>query len=52
MTTRPPEARADVEVLVAARLLLSRMGVDPAELWLRRQPDAHSLGTSAQQDQH
>jgi integrase/recombinase XerC len=32
MTTQPPSAPADREVLDAARVLLSRMGVDPAEL--------------------
>jgi integrase/recombinase XerC len=32
MGTRPPEAGADTEALAAARLLLSRMGIDPAEL--------------------
>jgi integrase len=32
MTARPPEASADREVLAAARLLLVRMGVDPADL--------------------
>jgi hypothetical protein len=32
MTVRPPESRADAEALAAARVLLSRMGIDPADL--------------------